>query len=257
MVYKSFDYPGPGNFRILQLGTTWIAGEQMWHTGHSGGSSSNEEARSWATFWSLLMMMQSQNALRRGRSCTPVGKSCNYTTYASADVNMGGRGCFAWFGELNDVKKYHSVDGQDFYLRLDAAKLVTSGTSIRTPEANCQGTTNNTYDNSVQGVKRRGCGPSINTILHVKMSFPMLEQVDISCCQENRSLEIFSLFSVTIAQEPFVETSICESFPKSRSDGIHSLDSPGLRRKSSSIKGRTHDNVVTDQPVPVKLDTAE
>ncbi|KAK1369774.1 hypothetical protein POM88_035866 [Heracleum sosnowskyi] len=62
---------------------------------------------------------------------------------------------------------------------------------------------------------------------------------------------------LTIAQEPFVETSIRESFPKSRSDGIHSLDSPGLRRRSSNIKGRTHDNVVTDQPVLVKLDTTE
>ncbi|KAK1387900.1 hypothetical protein POM88_016078 [Heracleum sosnowskyi] len=153
-------------------------------------------------------------------------KSCNCTAYASADVNVGGRGCYAWFSELNDVKQYHSVDGQDFYLRLDAAELVTSGTSIRTLEANCQGTTNNTCDNNVQGMKRRGCGPSINTILHVKMSFPMLE-------------------------EPFVETSIRESFPKSRSDGIHSLDSPGLRRRSSSIKGITHDNVVTDQPMPV------
>ncbi|KAL8155406.1 hypothetical protein AgCh_000694 [Apium graveolens] len=53
-------------------------------------------------------------------------KSCNCTAYASADVNVGGRGCYAWFGELNDVKQYHYVDGQDFYLRLDAAELAAN-----------------------------------------------------------------------------------------------------------------------------------
>ncbi|KAL8115540.1 hypothetical protein AgCh_022153 [Apium graveolens] len=52
-------------------------------------------------------------------------KSCNYT-YASADVNIGGRGCYAWFRELNNVKQYHSVDGQDFYLRLDAAEFAAN-----------------------------------------------------------------------------------------------------------------------------------
>lgn len=57
-----------------------------------------------------------------------------------------------------------------------------------------------------------------------------------------------------IAQEPIVETSIRESSPKN--DGKHILDSPGLRRRSSGVKERSHDNVVADQSAPVKLDTA-
>ncbi|XP_059637291.1 S-locus-specific glycoprotein S13-like [Cornus florida] len=49
---------------------------------------------------------------------------CNCTGYASADANVGGRGCFAWFGELNDIKQYNRTeDGQDFYLRVDALDL--------------------------------------------------------------------------------------------------------------------------------------
>ncbi|KAL1806923.1 hypothetical protein ACET3Z_029991 [Daucus carota] len=60
---------------------------------------------------------------------------------------------------------------------------------------------------------------------------------------------------IEIAEEPIVETSIRESSPKG--DGKHILDSQGLRRRSSSIKEKSHDNdVVTDQSVPVKLDTA-
>ncbi|KAL8105635.1 uncharacterized protein LOC141678730 [Apium graveolens] len=60
-----------------------------------------------------------------------------------------------------------------------------------------------------------------------------------------------------IAQDPITETSSCESSPKS--DGNNILDSQGsqgLRRRSSSVKERSHDNVVTDQSGPVKLDTA-
>lgn len=60
-----------------------------------------------------------------------------------------------------------------------------------------------------------------------------------------------------IAQEPIVETSTRESSPKS--DGNNILDSQGsqgLRRRSSSVKERSHDNVTTDQSGPVKLDTA-
>lgn len=60
-----------------------------------------------------------------------------------------------------------------------------------------------------------------------------------------------------IAQEPIVETSSHESSPKS--DGNNILDSQGsrsLRRRSSSVKERSHDNVVTDQSGPVKLDNA-
>lgn len=57
-----------------------------------------------------------------------------------------------------------------------------------------------------------------------------------------------------IAQEPIVETSSRESSPKSEGKHIH--ESQGLRRRSSGIKERSHDNVGTDQSVPVKLDTA-
>lgn len=54
-------------------------------------------------------------------------KGCNCSGYASADVNVGGRGCYAWYGELNDVRKYYAVDvdGQDFYIRVDALELGT------------------------------------------------------------------------------------------------------------------------------------
>ncbi|XP_059623655.1 G-type lectin S-receptor-like serine/threonine-protein kinase RKS1 isoform X2 [Cornus florida] len=52
---------------------------------------------------------------------------CNCTGYASADVNVGGRGCYAWLGELNDIKQYNRTeDGQDFYLRVDALDLAAN-----------------------------------------------------------------------------------------------------------------------------------
>ncbi|KAK2978974.1 hypothetical protein RJ640_017538 [Escallonia rubra] len=54
-------------------------------------------------------------------------KSCNCTGYASSDVNNGGRGCFAWYGQLNDLRQYDK-DGQDFYLRVAAAELVANTT---------------------------------------------------------------------------------------------------------------------------------
>ncbi|KAK3000458.1 hypothetical protein RJ639_021059, partial [Escallonia herrerae] len=54
-------------------------------------------------------------------------KSCNCTGYASSDVNNGGRGCFAWHGQLNDLRQYDK-DGQDFYLRVAAAELVANTT---------------------------------------------------------------------------------------------------------------------------------
>lgn len=50
-------------------------------------------------------------------------KSCNCTGYASADVSGSGTGCFAWYGELTDIRHYE--DGQDFYLRVDAVELGT------------------------------------------------------------------------------------------------------------------------------------
>ncbi|XP_059623679.1 G-type lectin S-receptor-like serine/threonine-protein kinase At1g11410 isoform X1 [Cornus florida] len=52
---------------------------------------------------------------------------CNCTGYASADVNAGGRGCYAWYGELNDIKQYNfNEDGQDFYVRVDAVELAAN-----------------------------------------------------------------------------------------------------------------------------------
>lgn len=49
-------------------------------------------------------------------------KSCNCSGYASADVNVRGLGCYVYYGELNDMRKYVE-DGQDFYIRVDALEL--------------------------------------------------------------------------------------------------------------------------------------
>ncbi|WOG89041.1 hypothetical protein DCAR_0208277 [Daucus carota subsp. sativus] len=57
-----------------------------------------------------------------------------------------------------------------------------------------------------------------------------------------------------IAEEPILETSSHESSP--RSVGNHIPESQGLRRRSSIVKERYNDNVVTDQSMPVKLDNA-
>ncbi|KAK4858036.1 hypothetical protein QYF36_010000 [Acer negundo] len=48
-------------------------------------------------------------------------KSCDCTGYAILDVNEGGQGCIAWYGELTDMRYY--IDGQHFYLRVDAVEL--------------------------------------------------------------------------------------------------------------------------------------
>ncbi|KAK9084987.1 hypothetical protein Sjap_025398 [Stephania japonica] len=48
--------------------------------------------------------------------------NCSCTGYASADINGGGSGCLAWFGDLIDIREY-TDGGQDFYLRVDAIEL--------------------------------------------------------------------------------------------------------------------------------------
>ncbi|KAI9197837.1 hypothetical protein LWI28_005337 [Acer negundo] len=48
-------------------------------------------------------------------------KSCDCTGYAILDVNEGGQGCIAWYGELTDMRQYR--DGHHFYLRVDAVEL--------------------------------------------------------------------------------------------------------------------------------------
>lgn len=48
-------------------------------------------------------------------------KNCKCNSYASANVQVGGKGCYVWEGELNDIKAYQ--DGQDFYLRVDSIEL--------------------------------------------------------------------------------------------------------------------------------------
>ncbi|KAK3188214.1 hypothetical protein Dsin_027775 [Dipteronia sinensis] len=48
-------------------------------------------------------------------------KSCDCTGYAILDVNEGGQGCIAWYGELTDMREYK--DGHHFYLRVDAVEL--------------------------------------------------------------------------------------------------------------------------------------
>ncbi|KAJ4703324.1 Receptor protein kinase [Melia azedarach] len=51
-------------------------------------------------------------------------KSCNCTGYASADVNEDGRGCWAWYGKLIDMRLHE--DGQNFFLRVDAVELAAN-----------------------------------------------------------------------------------------------------------------------------------
>ncbi|KAK2644316.1 hypothetical protein Ddye_019511 [Dipteronia dyeriana] len=51
-------------------------------------------------------------------------KSCDCTGYAVLDVNEGGQGCIAWYGELTDMRQYK--DGQHFYLRVDAVELAAN-----------------------------------------------------------------------------------------------------------------------------------
>lgn len=57
-------------------------------------------------------------------------KSCKCNSYASANVQVGGKGCYVWEGELNDIKAYQ--DGQDFYLRVDSIELARSKKASRT-----------------------------------------------------------------------------------------------------------------------------
>ncbi|KAF8409426.1 hypothetical protein HHK36_005502 [Tetracentron sinense] len=48
--------------------------------------------------------------------------NCSCTAYSSADLNGGGSGCMAWYGELMDIRDYPN-DGQDLYVRVDAIEL--------------------------------------------------------------------------------------------------------------------------------------
>ncbi|KAF8409425.1 hypothetical protein HHK36_005501 [Tetracentron sinense] len=48
--------------------------------------------------------------------------NCSCTAYSSADLNGGGSGCMAWYGELMDIRDYPD-DGQDLYIRVDAIEL--------------------------------------------------------------------------------------------------------------------------------------
>lgn len=56
-------------------------------------------------------------------------KSCKCNSYASANVQIGGKGCYLWEGELNDIKAYQ--DGQEFYLRVDSIELAGSKKSTK------------------------------------------------------------------------------------------------------------------------------
>ncbi|KAL0012557.1 hypothetical protein SO802_007665 [Lithocarpus litseifolius] len=49
-------------------------------------------------------------------------RTCSCTAYASANVSTGGIGCLTWHGNLVDARSYPN-DGQDLYLRVDAAVL--------------------------------------------------------------------------------------------------------------------------------------
>ncbi|KAF8408745.1 hypothetical protein HHK36_004813 [Tetracentron sinense] len=48
--------------------------------------------------------------------------NCSCTAYSSADLNGGGSGCMAWYGELMDIRDYPN-EGQDLYVRVDAIEL--------------------------------------------------------------------------------------------------------------------------------------
>lgn len=49
-------------------------------------------------------------------------RNCSCTGYTSANINGGGSGCVAWYGELMDIREF-TDGGQDFYVRVDAAEL--------------------------------------------------------------------------------------------------------------------------------------
>ncbi|KAM7525174.1 hypothetical protein LguiA_015076 [Lonicera macranthoides] len=52
-------------------------------------------------------------------------KSCDCNGYTSTNVSVEGLGCFIWHGVLDDMRVYVQ-DGQDFYLRVDAAILAAN-----------------------------------------------------------------------------------------------------------------------------------
>ncbi|CAI0439123.1 unnamed protein product [Linum tenue] len=56
-------------------------------------------------------------------------RDCSCTAYSALNVSDGS-GCLLWFGDLVDVRHY-TEDGQDFFIRLAASDLVSSGGSKR------------------------------------------------------------------------------------------------------------------------------
>jgi len=50
-------------------------------------------------------------------------KNCSCTAYAVADVRNGGSGCLAWHGNLMDIQKLSSDQGQYLFLRVDKVEL--------------------------------------------------------------------------------------------------------------------------------------
>nr|BAA06286.1 S-locus glycoprotein of Brassica campestris S9-homozygote [Brassica rapa]BAA21131.1 S-locus glycoprotein [Brassica rapa] len=51
---------------------------------------------------------------------------CNCTAFANADIRDGGTGCVIWTGRLDDMRNYVADHGQDLYVRLAPADLVSS-----------------------------------------------------------------------------------------------------------------------------------
>nr|XP_023924360.1 G-type lectin S-receptor-like serine/threonine-protein kinase At1g11410 [Quercus suber] len=51
-------------------------------------------------------------------------RNCSCMAYTSPDERSDGIGCLSWYGEFVDTRTY-SKDGQDLYLRVDAAVLGT------------------------------------------------------------------------------------------------------------------------------------
>ncbi|KDP38978.1 hypothetical protein JCGZ_00735 [Jatropha curcas] len=54
-------------------------------------------------------------------------RNCSCTAYSTLNITDG-TGCLLWFDELIDIREYNE-NGQDFYIRLSASDLVSSGGS--------------------------------------------------------------------------------------------------------------------------------
>ncbi|KAI8552701.1 hypothetical protein RHMOL_Rhmol06G0286800 [Rhododendron molle] len=55
-----------------------------------------------------------------GKMCS---ENCSCMAYANLDIRGGGTGCLLWFGDLIDIREFHT-GGQDIFVRMAASELV-------------------------------------------------------------------------------------------------------------------------------------